>query len=62
MDLLKLAVAGRCNDKAREAVAALLGSMGDTGDNDDDDNDNDDPHCSGRTSTVSSGRGVRDAS
>ena len=30
MDLLKLAVAGRCNDKAREAVAALLGSMGDT--------------------------------
>ena len=30
VDLLKLAVAGRCNDKAREAVAALLGSMGDT--------------------------------
>ena len=30
VDLLKLAVAGRCNDKAREAVASLLGNMGET--------------------------------
>ena len=28
VDLLKLAVAGRCNEKAREAVASLLQSMG----------------------------------
>ena len=28
VDLLKLAVAGRCNDKAREAVASLLQNMG----------------------------------
>merc|ERR1719341_1065749 len=28
VDLLKLAVAGRCNEKAREAVATLLQNMG----------------------------------
>jgi len=30
VDLLKLAVASRCNDKAREAVASLLQNMGET--------------------------------
>ena len=30
VDLLKLAVAARCNDKAREAVATLLQNMGET--------------------------------
>ena len=30
VDLLKLAVAARCNDKAREAVATLLQNMGES--------------------------------